>query len=179
MTGRRNAGMARMEKLAQGSSGDFQALALSQLSIWKLDGGDKKAAADLAKQAAAASPESGGTKDECHCRSDRGGRRDQLRFKGGGCVCAAVREEISRGAAVIAGRVCRDEPVGGWTRFARLLAWAYVETGAIDQAASLVGQLPFVLTFGEPQFTSPIFPRYLFVRSAVLEHQGKRDEAQG
>jgi thioredoxin-like negative regulator of GroEL len=59
-----------------------------------------------------------------------------------------------------------------------LLAWVFVETGAIDQAASLVEATPFVLSFGEPQFTSPILARYLFVRGAVLEHQGKTNEAR-
>jgi hypothetical protein len=53
-----------------------------------------------------------------------------------------------------------------------------VETGAIDKAAGLVESTPLVLSFGEPQFTSPILPLYLFVRSVVLEHQGKKDEAR-
>ena len=39
LTGRGKVGMDRMEKLAQGSNGDLQALALSQLSIWKLETG--------------------------------------------------------------------------------------------------------------------------------------------
>jgi thioredoxin-like negative regulator of GroEL len=59
-----------------------------------------------------------------------------------------------------------------------LLASAYVETGAIDKAAGLVESTPLVLSFGEPQFTAPILPLYLFVRSAVLEHEGKKNEAR-
>jgi hypothetical protein len=59
-----------------------------------------------------------------------------------------------------------------------LLALAYVETGAIDKAAGLVESTPLVLSFGEPQFTAPILPLYLFVRSVVLEHEGKKDEAR-
>jgi hypothetical protein len=34
------------------------------------------------------------------------------------------------------------------------------------------------LSSGEPLFASLIFPRYLFLRGAVLEHAGKRDEAR-
>src|ERR1700722_1988515 len=60
------------------------------------------------------SAKSGGTKDECDCRSDRRWRRDELRFEAGGRVCIALGEEISRGVAPIAGSVRRDESVGGW-----------------------------------------------------------------
>jgi tetratricopeptide (TPR) repeat protein len=59
-----------------------------------------------------------------------------------------------------------------------LLAWALVETGSIDRAAKLIEICPLPLSPGEPMFASLIFPRYFALRAAVLEKQGKPDEAK-
>ncbi len=59
-----------------------------------------------------------------------------------------------------------------------LLAWAFVETGAIDKAGKLLDSYPLPLSSGEQLFASLIFPRYLFLRGAFLEQAGKRDEAR-
>ena len=98
-----------------------------------------------------------------------GGARRRLR--------AAVREKVPRGDPVVAGWVSGNQSVRGW-QLRTLLAWAYVETGAIDQAASLLDPYPLPLSSGEPLFASLIFPRYLSLRGTVLRHQGKIDEAK-
>ncbi|HTC91154.1 MAG TPA: hypothetical protein VK686_22775 [Bryobacteraceae bacterium] len=176
MTGRRNAGMARMEKLAQGSSGDFQALALSQLSIWKLDGGDQKAAADLARQAAAAAQSPAVRRMSAIAIAIAAGGETSSGSKVVDAYALLFAKKYREALPLLQATYAETNPsVDGEIR--TLLAWAYVETGAIDQAASLARSTPFVLSFGEPQFTSPILARYLFVRSAVLEHQGKKNEA--
>jgi len=59
-----------------------------------------------------------------------------------------------------------------------LLAWALVETGSIDRAAKLIEMCPLPLSSGDPMLASLIFPRYLELRAAVLEKQGKPDEAK-
>ncbi len=59
-----------------------------------------------------------------------------------------------------------------------LLAWAYVETNRIKDAAGLLDRYPLPLNSGEPLFASLVFPRYLFLRGTVLEQQGKRTEAK-
>ena len=59
-----------------------------------------------------------------------------------------------------------------------LLAWALVETGSIDRAANLIELCPLPLSSGDPMFASLIFPRYFALRAAVLEKQGKPDEAK-
>ena len=177
MTGRRNAGMARMEKLAQGSSGDFQALALSQLSIWKLDGGDKKAAADLARQAASAAQSPVARKMGAIATAIAAGGGTSTGSKVVDAYALLFAKKYREALPLLQAAYAETNPsADGEIR--TLLAWAYVETGAIEQAASLVDSTPFVLSFGEPQFTSPILARYLFVRSAVLEHQGKKNEAR-
>ena len=57
-----------------------------------------------------------------------------------------------------------------------LLAWARVEAGHPEQAAGLVERNP-VPNANPEIFGSLAFPRLLFLRAAVLEKQGRRDEA--
>jgi tetratricopeptide (TPR) repeat protein len=59
-----------------------------------------------------------------------------------------------------------------------LLAWAYAETGRLPQAEQLLARTPIPLSSGEPLFAELIFPRYLYLRGALLEKQGKREEAK-
>jgi Flp pilus assembly protein TadD/TolB-like protein len=59
-----------------------------------------------------------------------------------------------------------------------LLAWALVETGRFDEAGKLLEMCPLPLSAGDPMFASLIFPRYFSLRAAVLEKQGKSDEAK-
>jgi len=177
LTGRRGAGMHRMEEFAKRSSGDFQSLAYCQLAIWKLDVGDKKAAADLAREA------------EAGAQSPLVRKMSTIAaFIAAGGATSSGSKIVDAYALLFAGKYREVLPLlqaayadtnpSGDGEIRTLLAWAYLETGAIDKAASLVESTPLVLSFGEPQFTSPILPQYLFVRSAVLEHQGKKDEAR-
>jgi Flp pilus assembly protein TadD len=170
LTGRRKEGLAQMEKLASESEGDRQALAFSQLAIWKLEMGDSKAAADLANEAAmrARSPQAHRIAGLCqHITS--GGAGDALAL----LFAKRFQEAIP---LLLAGYAETNPSSDGQLR--TLLAWAYVETGAIDKAASLMDPYPLPLSSGEPLFASLIFPRYLSLRGTVLRHQGKIDEAK-
>jgi Flp pilus assembly protein TadD len=170
LTGRLKEGLAQMEKLASESEGDRQALAFSQLAIWKLEMGDSKAAADLANEAAmrARSPQAHRIAGLCqHIAS--GGPGDALAL----LFAKRFREAIP---LLLAGYAETNPSADGQLR--TLLAWAYVETGAIDQAAGLLDPYPLPLSSGEPLFASLVFPRYLSLRATVLEHQGKIDEAK-
>src|SRR5205807_4729584 len=57
-----------------------------------------------------------------------------------------------------------------------LLAGAKVETGHFEQAAPLLERNPLPSTSGDI-FTSLAFPRLFYLRGAILEKQGRRDEA--
>lgn len=57
-----------------------------------------------------------------------------------------------------------------------LLAWTKVQTGHFEQAAPLVEHNPIPSTTGDI-FTSLAYPRLFYLRGAVLEKQGRRDEA--
>lgn len=176
LTGRRNAGMSRMENLAAETSGDLQSLALSQLSVWKLESGDEKAAADLANQAVARAqnPQVRGISEVC--RYIAAGASTSSGSKMADAYALLFAKKFREALPLLQAMYGETNPsADGQVR--TLLAWAYVETGAIDRAASLVGVYPLPLSSGEPLFASLIFPKYLFVRGAVLQAEGKRDEA--
>lgn len=165
LTGRRLAGMDRIETLAKSSNGDLQALGLSQLAVWKLDGGDPKGAAELAAEAAthAKSPQA---------RAISGTARMAIEV-----YTPVFQKSYRESVPLLETRYAKTDPSGDG-QIRTVLAWAYLETGEIDKAARLVDVYPFPLSDGDPMFASLIFPRYLSVRSAVLEHQGKKDEAR-
>jgi Flp pilus assembly protein TadD len=176
LTGRHEAGMARMEKLAQELNGDSQALALSQLAIWKLETGETKTAADLANQAAdrAVNPQSKGISALCqHVVSGSTGSGSKMTD-----ALALVFAKRFQDALPSLQAVYGETNPSGDGQIRTLLAWAYMETGAVDKAASLVDTYPLPMSSGEPLFASLIFPRFLAVRAAVLERQGKAQEAK-
>ena len=176
-TGRRRAGVARMGKLWQETTGDLQSLALSQLAVWKLETGDGKAAADLAKQAVAGAQSPVVRKMSAIAAVIAAGGATSSGSKLADAYALLLVKKYREALPLLQAAYAETNPsVDGEIR--TLLASAYVETGAIDKAAGLVESTPLVLSFGEPQFTAPILPLYLFVRSAVLEHEGKKNEAR-
>jgi Flp pilus assembly protein TadD len=177
LTGRHKSGFARMEKLMPELDADGQSLALSQLSIWKLEMGDDKAAADLADHAAAraVTPQarnlsalckfiSQGTASSSGSRlADAFGRLFARKFQEAVPLLEAVYRETNPAA-------------DGQVRL--LLAWAYVESGRMDDAGPLLARCAIPLSSGEAQFASLAFPRYFFLRGKVREKEGKQDEAR-
>jgi tetratricopeptide (TPR) repeat protein len=177
LTGRRKVGMAGMEKLAGESNGDLQSLAFGQLAVWKLEAGDGKAAADLANRAAASaqSPQVRGV--AALCRFVVAGATGTSGSKLVDAYALLFAKKYREALPLLQGAYSETNPsADGQVR--TLLAWAYVETDALDQAGKLVDSYPLPLSSGEPLFASLIFPRYLFLRGAVLERAGKRDEAR-
>jgi len=59
-----------------------------------------------------------------------------------------------------------------------LLAWAYVETGHIPEAAELLRSNPPLSNAGLTWSTSLYFPRIFYLRAVVAEKQGKADQAR-
>jgi Flp pilus assembly protein TadD len=177
LTGRRKAGMARMEQLVPQLDGDAQALALSQLAIWKLEAGDQKAAAQLADEASkhAQSPQVRGISGVC--RDIASGSSTSSGSKMADALALLFAKKYREAVPLLQELYSETNPsADGQVR--TLLAWAYVEAGEVEKAAPLVNAYPLPLSAGEPLFASLIFPRYLQVRSAVMEHQGKQDEAR-
>jgi Flp pilus assembly protein TadD len=170
LTGRREAGMLELEKLAPNLSGDLQALAFSQLAMWKLVAGDRRDAGELAKQGlerAQGAPVRGICAAVEFLVGGGKGRSSGSKMLDG----YALLLEKKYGEAVPVLRAAYDEtqPSSDW-EIRTLLAWAYAETGAKKQAADLVEPYPLPLSSGDSLFAPVIFRRYLAVRAAVWRH---------
>ena len=177
LTGRRAAGMAALAMLSTRLSGDAQSLALSQLSIWKVETGDRTAAIDLANQAVAHAQ---GPQAREMSAVSRFIAAESEAHSGSALLngCALLLAQKYREAAPFlqAAYEGTNPSVDGQLRV--LLAWARVETGGFAEAGKLLEIYPLPLSSGEPMFASLIFPRYFALRAAVLEKQGKPDEAK-
>jgi Flp pilus assembly protein TadD len=176
LTGRRKLAMQGMERILPSLDADARSAALCQLSIWKLQTGDSKTAAELADRAAetAVSARSRGLSALCRGVVNPGagsgpriGNAYALLFAGKFSDATPLLELLYRETNPLEDAQIRT-----------LLAWAYVETGRAAQAGRLLRIYPIPLSSGEPMFASMIFPRFLFLRGTVLEKQGKRGDAK-
>jgi len=177
LTGRHKGGVLRMQAVMPRLEGDLASLALSQLSVWKLEEGDGKSAADLANQAAARAMTAQARNLSALCRLISLGSETSS----GSRVADAYVRLFARNyqeAIPLLEAVYRDTSPSTDGQIRTLLAWAYVEAGHTADAAKLLTRYPIPLSSGDPVFASLIFPRYLFLRGEVLEKEGKHDEAR-
>jgi len=177
VTGRRKAAMEGLEKLVPSLAGDARSLALNQMAIWKLETGDKKAAEQLSSQA--------GESAVGPVARNFSGLIQAILSPDSRPAGARLEDAYAR---LLAGRFSEATPLletlyrqsnphnDGEIR--TLLAWTYIRTGRTDAARSLIGIYPIPLSSSDLMFASFIFPRYLFVRGAVLQQEGKRAEAK-
>ena len=177
LTGRRKAAIARLEKLAPTLGGDAGALGLCQLSIWKLETGDTKAAAELAGQAVsnAQTPRLRNLSAVCRFLAAMPTTRSGSPVAD---VYALLFQRKFKEALPALEALYRETSPTADAEVRTLLAWAYVETGRQSEAQQLLARSPIPLSSGEPLFADLIFPRYLYLRGAVLEKEGKGAEAK-
>ena len=177
LTGRRKSGSEQMEKLVPRLDADGGSLALSQLSAWKLEAGDRKAAADLAAQAAvkAVSPQARNVSALCQFIPQSAVSSSGSRLAD---AYALVFARKFREAVPLLEAVYRDTNPAADGQIRVLLAWAYVESGRIADAGPLLARCPIPLSSGEPQFASLVFPRYFFLRGKLQEKEGQREQAK-
>jgi tetratricopeptide (TPR) repeat protein len=176
LTGRRKAAMEGLERILPALDPDTRSVALCQLSIWKLQTGDHKASEELSRRAVDLALSQGARSLSALCRAvaapgaSTGSRIADayaLLFVGKFSEATPLLESLYRETSPL-----EDAPIR------TLLAWAYVETGRASDASRLLRIYPLPLSSSEPIFASMIFPRYLFLRGAVLEKQGQRAEAK-
>lgn len=176
LTGRRQAGMARLGQLIATLGKDQQAQAMCQFALWKLETGAPQAAAQLAEQAQALAESPRARSLSAMCRA--------ILAAQGGSGTPAERafallfaRKFAEAAPLLEGLYRETNPaVDGQIR--SLLAWTYVETGRIGDARPLVALWPIPLSSGDAVFAALVFPRMLFVRGTVFENEGKRADAQ-
>jgi tetratricopeptide (TPR) repeat protein len=176
LTGRRMAGVAALETLIAQLEGDAQAQALGQLSIWKLEMGDRAAAIDLANQAVAhaqAPVERGLSAMRRSIASGLTGSGSGM----GDAWTLLLANKFREALPLLQALYSQTNPsADGQVRV--LLAWARVETGGFAEAGKLLEICPLPLSSGDTIFASLTFPRYFALRAAVFEKQGKPEEAK-
>ena len=177
LTGQRNAAMNGLEKAAAGFSGDGQSLAFSQLSLWKMQAGDRAAAAELANQAGerAMTPATRSISAVCRVISQPPASSSGSRLAD---AYALLFQKRFADAIPLLELLYRETNPHADGQIRTLLGWAYIESNRAESARVLIGTYPIPLASGEPLFASLVFPRYLFVRGVVLQQEGKRAEAK-
>jgi tetratricopeptide (TPR) repeat protein len=175
MTGRRKAGMARLEQMIPALTEDEQSLAYSQLSIWKLETGSGKDGVELAQKAE-------GLARGLRARTFSAISKAMAGGPGIGSGPANVyallfARKYAEAVGPLEALYRETNPsVDGQIR--TLLAWADVETGRIEEARKLVQIYPLPLSAGDPVLASLIFPRFLYLRGVVLDGEGKKSKAK-
>jgi tetratricopeptide (TPR) repeat protein len=165
LTGRRKAGMQRLGEILK-LPGEAVVLGACQLSIWKLQTGDSKGAAAMADQAVKSSQSPAAKNMSAVCGAIVKG------LKTDSAMTNAVWLMLARkyGEAVpLLEKIYRETNPSFDAQARSLLAWAYLETGRTAEAKPLVGLYPIPLSSADPLFASLIFPRFLFLRGAVLD----------
>lgn len=177
LTGQRNAAMNGLEKAAAGFSGDGQSLAFSQLSFWKMQAGDRAAAAELANQAGerAMTPATRSISAVCRVIAQPPANSSGSRLAD---AYALLFQKRFADAIPLLELLYRETSPHADGQIRTVLGWAYVESNRAEKARGLIAAYPIPLGSGEPLFASLVFPRYLFVRGIVLQQEGKRAEAK-
>jgi len=159
LTGRRKAGMQRLEQILTKLPGEAPVVGACQLSIWKLQAGDSEGAGGMAEQAVR-SAQSPAVRDmSAMCRAVA---------EGSNAVGLMLARKYTQALPLIEKSYRETNPsFDGQIR--TLLAWAYVENGRASDAKKLVALYPIPLSSGDPMFASVIFPRFLFLRGVVLQ----------
>jgi tetratricopeptide (TPR) repeat protein len=177
LTGRRKNAIARLEKLIPSLDGDSKALGMCQLSIWKLATGDRQAAAALAGQAENIARSqrirSLSVTSRLLATSPSGGTGSELTD----AYALLFAQKFPQALPVLEKLFHQTNPNGDG-QIRTLLAWAQAESGHLPEAQRLLDPTPIPLSSVEPLFAGLIFPRYLYLRGAVLDKGGKRAEAK-
>jgi Flp pilus assembly protein TadD len=177
LTGRRKAGMARLEKLIPMREGDELSFLLCQLAIWKLETGSEKEAAELIGKAegAARSPRTRSLIAMCRVIMTKPSNGSGSRVADAYALLFARKYAE---AVPLLEAIYRETNPAADGQVRTLLAWAYVETGRFAEARKLVQIYPLPLSSGDPVFASLVFPRILYLRGAVLQNEGRGAEAK-
>jgi tetratricopeptide (TPR) repeat protein len=181
LTGRKDAGREQMLKLASPAAGGLLSLVAAQLSAWSAQAGARQDAAQWAGKAAGAASTPAGRVLAAQCLVlagqdvPRGVLTDEAE-KRTSAIALLLARRFGEAVAPLQELAARGSPMAP-DRTGVWLAWALVETGKPTEAA------PLLATYGTPPagfedvFAGLGFPRLFQLRAAVLEQQGRRQEA--
>ncbi len=173
LTARIRQGVERLEKFAATAQGDARALAFSQLAVWKLAGGVRTGAAQSAAEAVkSASSPAARVSAYLAAAVIRGGTAggDQsaspaLRDYAG--AYSALLEKRFADAVPLLERLYGQSSFTSGRRIELVLAWAYIETGALERAKKLLQTYPLPVIQPEEIFAFLEYPRVLELRKKV------------
>jgi Flp pilus assembly protein TadD len=177
LTGRRKAGMARLERLIPSLGGEQQSFAYSQLALWKMQTGSTKEGAEFARKAEALAQSPRARDLVAICEGIASGSVSLERSRMPRIYALLFERKFAEAIAPLEATY-RETPPAGDGQIRALLAWAEVESGRVADARKLVQVYPLPLSSGDPFFASLIFPRFLYLRGAVLQSEGKRSKAK-
>lgn len=173
LTGRRKQAMARVEKL-MAAAGEPGVLAAAQLSFWRLQTGDRAGATKLAETAFAHAASPAAKNLAAVCRFLARTPVGQSQFSNINAMALMLNRQFADAIPLLEKVLAETNPAAdGQVR--TLLAWAYNETGKVEQAKALVDLYPLPLPSNEPVFVSLIFPRFLQVRGIALKENRTKE----
>jgi tetratricopeptide (TPR) repeat protein len=174
LTGRRQAGVQRLEQILAKLPGEGPAVGACQLSIWKLQMGDSKGAVTMADQAVRSAQSPPVRNMSAMCRAVAEGSRADSGSPLANASGLMLARKYAEALPLIEKIYGETNPsFDGQVR--TLLAWAYVENGRPGDAKKLVALYPIPLSAGDPLFASLIFPRFLQLRGVALQDKRSQD----
>jgi tetratricopeptide (TPR) repeat protein len=182
LTGRKAEGTAQMKTFAASTRmPEALSLAASQLAIWSLADGARGEAAAWASKAASAAGSTSSRQLAALCQALSGADLPQGALAGDwGQKAVAFGSLLGKRYAdavpVLKTLIERTNPLGP-ERFDVLLAWALVETGRVQDAASLLQTYGLPQPGAEDPFVGLSFPRLFQLKAVVLEKEGRSGEA--
>jgi tetratricopeptide (TPR) repeat protein len=174
LTGRRKAGMQRLEQILTKLPGEGPAVGACQLSIWKLQTGDSVGAVSMADQAVRSAQSPAVQNMSAMCRAVAGGSNANSNSPLANAFGLMLARKYAEALPLIE-KIYRETNPSFDGQVRTLLAWAYVENGRAADAKPMVALYPIPLSAGDPLLASLIFPRFLSLRGVVLHSKQDHD----
>jgi Flp pilus assembly protein TadD len=174
LTGRRKAGMQRLEQILAKLPGEGPAVGACQLSIWKLQTGDSAGAVSMADQAVKSAQSPAVRNMSAMCRAVAEGSKANSNSPVANAFGLMLARRYAEALPIIE-KIYRETNPSFDGQVRTLLAWAYVENGRAADAKQLVALYPIPLSAGDPLFASLIFSKFLSLRDVLLQSKQDHD----
>jgi tetratricopeptide (TPR) repeat protein len=177
LAGRRKQAIQSLEAASSRLDANSAAIALSQLSVWKLETGDQKSAIEYARQAADRATSPAARTQSAICRYIAAGESENTGAPQVEALSLLFQKKFGEALPLLE-TAYRDTSPNSDGQIRTLLAWANIEAGRMEEARALLRLFPIPLASGDILFSTLVFPRILYLKSAVLENEGKHDDAR-
>lgn len=176
LTGRRKRAIEALLTAVPHLDANSAAIALCQLSMWKLQTGDQKAASDYAQQAAERASSPAARTQSAICRYLAGPASVRSGSAKVDALASLFRQRFDEALPLLE-RAYRETDPNSDGQIRTLLAWANIKLGRMQEARSLLRLYPIPLAGGDVLFASLVFPQIFYLKGALLENEGKHEDA--